>query len=110
MEEICHQYTCLDRNDKKKFSREKGLHNFHLGEHQGKKQKKTKQNLWLLKLYTDLTHRSDSKNILGDYSIWESEMKMSDSIKDRGVEVGILLYGTGTTHGTVSCYLKVDSL
>lgn len=94
----------------KKVLQRKGLHNFHMGEHQRRNKKKAKQNLSLLKLYIDRTHRSDSNDILGDYSIWKSKIKISDIVRDRKVKAGILLQGTCTTHETVSCYMKVDSL
>lgn len=75
----------------KKSPPEKRSTQFPSGRASEKKQKKAKQNLSLLKLYIDRTHRSDSNDILGDYSIWKSEIKMSDIIRDRKVKVAILL-------------------
>lgn len=90
MEEICHQYTCLERNAKKSSPKKRSTQ-LPSGRASEKKQKKAKQNLSLLKLYIDRTHKSDSNDILGDHSIWKSEIKISDIIRDRKVKVAILL-------------------
>ena len=51
-----------------------------------------------------MTCNSNSKNKIGDYSLWMYDMNDSDVIRDKKEEVGILVQ----SHEMAQCYLKVD--